>query len=740
MGSAEGEKRPGSPGFGGLAASAALTALSVLVLAPSVSAKVGEQRVESEDYEGFYDLDPGNRGGAYRSDDVDIEPTADAGGGFNVGWIQQGEWLEYAVALSAGRYEVTTRVASQSGAAQYSLSLAGSVFGTDVVGPTGGGQSWQTHRVGAVEVHADGVFTLRVESLGGEYNLNWIELTPALAAPGAVTYYISESTGSDGNDGLTEETPLQTLGRANALLLGPGDRVLFKSGDVWRGMFWPKGSGEPAHPVRIGAYGGGARPVIDGDGYQASVLLFNDDHYELADLELTNQASYLDGGGKAKSEPGFGGAVNDFGTGRNVRFGLKVVASSRSLSGFRLSNLHVRGVFPSPTNAAYTHQGYGIKFESQSDLSTNMIRTIADVDIDGITVRETGHYGVWIKPLGLTGNDVHKHDDFTLRNSTFLNTGGAGFVPVKASNVIVEHNVFDGSGSSIDPRMWARGSGLWPFDSRGVVIQHNVVRNARGPLDSYGVHIDYNNENVVVQYNYSQNNEGGFVQILGANENCGYRFNISVGDGGRVEGVNGALQNGRIFNVSNFCNVNAGCPSVGNFIYNNTVFVPNTVSPEVFFKAGSGETRFQNNLIVVEEGSAVLATHMAAAGVSYDIQDNLFYPQELFSLAGPLLDNAHYFAPQLRMPGATDPAMYKLLEESPAKSIGTAVESGEDYFGFPVREGTPPHLGAYNGAETFGGPSVPAMPLEFVVLAGVGIAVTGLRWVTAGRDGSEGAA
>ena len=112
MGSAEREKKPGTPAFSGLAASAALTALSVLVLAPGASATVGEQRVQSEDYEGFYDLDPGNRGGAYRSDDVDIEPTTDVGGGFNVGWVQQGEWLEYAVALSAGRYEVTTRVAS----------------------------------------------------------------------------------------------------------------------------------------------------------------------------------------------------------------------------------------------------------------------------------------------------------------------------------------------------------------------------------------------------------------------------------------------------------------------------------------------------------------------------------------------------------------------------------------------------------------------------------------------------
>jgi hypothetical protein len=493
-------------------------------------------------------------------------------------------------------------------------------------------------------------------------------------------------------------------------------------------MLWPKGAGEPAHPIRIGTYGGEARPVIGGDGYQASILLFNEDDYEIADLELTNQASYLDVGGNAKSEPGFGGAVNDFGTGRNVRFGLKVVASDRSLSGFRVSNLRVQGIFPSPTNSAYTHQGYGIKFESQSDLATNAMRTIADVDIESITVREAGHYGVWIKPLGLTGNDAHKHDDFTLRNSTFLNTGGAGFVSVKASNVIVEHNVFDGSGSSIDPRMWARGSGLWPFDSRGVVIQHSVVRNARGPLDSYGVHIDYNNEDVVVQYNYSENNEGGFVQILGANENCGYRFNISVSDGSRVAGVDGARQNGRIFNVSNFCNVDAGCPSVGNLIYNNTVFVPNTSSPEVFFKAGSGETRFQNNLIVVEEGSAVLATHMAASGVSYDFQDNLFYPQGLFSLEGPLVNNAHYFAPQLRMPGAREPAMYKLLEDSPAKSIGTARESGEDYFGFPVREGAPLNLGAYDGAETFGGLAVPALPLPFFLLARVGFFVSRLRW------------
>ena len=89
---------------------------------------------------------------------------------------------------------------------------------------------------------------------------------------------------------------------------------------------------------------------------------------------------------------------------------------------------------------------------------------------------------------------------------------------------------------------------MWPFDCKNVIIQHNKFLNARGPMDSYGAHIDYGNENVVIQYNYSYNNEGGFAEILGDNINCGYRYNISVNDGYR-EDPNGISWNkkGKIF-------------------------------------------------------------------------------------------------------------------------------------------------------------------------------------------------
>ena len=43
---------------------------------------------------------PGPQPSAFRSTNVDIESTADTGGGYNVGWIDTGEWLEYSPLLT----------------------------------------------------------------------------------------------------------------------------------------------------------------------------------------------------------------------------------------------------------------------------------------------------------------------------------------------------------------------------------------------------------------------------------------------------------------------------------------------------------------------------------------------------------------------------------------------------------------------------------------------------------------
>jgi len=82
----------------------------------------------------------------------------------------------------------------------------------------------------------------------------------AAASEGAATYYVSAS-GKDANDGLSPRSAWQTLDRVNSAALKPGDCVLFRRGDVFRGQLRPV-SGDVTGPIAYGAYGRGAKPRI----------------------------------------------------------------------------------------------------------------------------------------------------------------------------------------------------------------------------------------------------------------------------------------------------------------------------------------------------------------------------------------------------------------------------------------------------------------------------------------------
>lgn len=81
------------------------------------------------------------------------------------------------------------------------------------------------------------------------------------------TYYVSMSEGNDANDGLTTAAPFQTISRVNLLDLRPGDKVLFKCGDIWRGeMLVIKDSGTVPRPITFSSYPAGCpnKPVLSG--------------------------------------------------------------------------------------------------------------------------------------------------------------------------------------------------------------------------------------------------------------------------------------------------------------------------------------------------------------------------------------------------------------------------------------------------------------------------------------------
>ena len=502
------------------------------------------------------------------------------------------------------------------------------------------------------------------------------------------TYYVSTG-GDDSASGTTPLDPWRTLDRLNDESFSLGDHVLFERGGQWLGMFHLKGSGSQTQPIVVGAYGDPnlPAPILDGDGYQTALLIYNDSFINVENLVLTNQASHLDDDGVVKKLPTFLGESNDWGSGKNVRFGAKIVADTASMMGITIRNVVIHDIYPTPTNLDNVHLGYGIKLENHSDTLAGSINTINDIIIEGVTITHTGHYGLWIKALGLAGNEEIKNNNILVTGCTFTHTGGSGFVPNRCRDVVVEHCVFNHTGSSADDRMWKRGSGTWPFKCERVFIQKNRLMNAHGPQDSYSAHIDYGNRDVVVQYNLSFNNEGGFAEVLGDNVNCGYRYNISINDGYR-EDPDGEPWNkkGKIFWVSTFCGGPTRCPSVGTFFYNNTIYVDSTLNPEIYVWPEAGDILIANNLIYMDPAGEILPTFLETMENTYMINNNLFYPPTRINLDANLTQNALFSNPLFVESMSSIPLQsaltFQLRSSSPAIQAGVLISGNDDPLDF----------------------------------------------------------
>jgi len=136
---------------------------------------INEVLLEAEDYSAYSDSDAGNQGNVYKTDDVDIEATSDTGGGYNVGWTVQGEWLEYDVAVSSATYSFTSRVASDVGGGTFTITINNKTLGPLTVNRTGGWQTFESKVVGNT-ILTEGTHRLRIDVLSGNFNLNWIKL------------------------------------------------------------------------------------------------------------------------------------------------------------------------------------------------------------------------------------------------------------------------------------------------------------------------------------------------------------------------------------------------------------------------------------------------------------------------------------------------------------------------------------------------------------------------------------
>ncbi|RAV98202.1 xylosidase [Pseudochryseolinea flava] len=138
--------------------------------------------IQAEDFDNggqiiaYSDSDSSNNGGKYRPDEfVDIENCGE--GGFNVGWISGGEWLEYTVNVSiAGTYVLEIRVASANATGSSVRVEFGTedVTGKMVVPNTNGWQSYQT--ISKEVTLPQGTHIMRLLMGDGAFNINHLNI------------------------------------------------------------------------------------------------------------------------------------------------------------------------------------------------------------------------------------------------------------------------------------------------------------------------------------------------------------------------------------------------------------------------------------------------------------------------------------------------------------------------------------------------------------------------------------
>lgn len=436
----------------------------------------------------------------------------------------------------------------------------------------------------------------------------------------AKDYYVHPKLGDDSNNGLTKAFALKTLSSISKIKLRPGDRILLASDQLYTdGIRLICQMGTKDRPIII--------TTINWNSSKSKIIPAIIDFRESPNGILIQDSSFVEVSNLNLTTNGFFNEVN-----QKMRCGVLVKNSNSSsmehiiIKSLRINNIYYenygykRGTKEVRTANGTQKYGWGIR------VMNNQESLINNVKILYCSISNVSHTGV-----KLTGNSKNI-TDVTISNNIVYKTGGPGIQMSRVENVYVSNNIVSHSGSNDDSRKWGRGSGLWTWGASNILIEKNKFLYANGPGDSAGAHIDYNCDNVVLQYNISAYNSGGFCEILGNNYNCVYRYNISVNDGNRIKGVNGAFQEGKILWLSGFQGTKKPRKGpVNSYIYNNTIYCDSSVVTKIAIDNTSHGVLIANNIFYLEgDSKTVIGDQYKPDSSSGTSLKNVFFKNNLF--------------------------------------------------------------------------------------------------------------
>jgi len=469
----------------------------------------------------------------------------------------------------------------------------------------------------------------------------------------AATYYIDSRDGTDTANGLSPTSAWQSLDPVNARTFSPGDRILLKSGSRLTGRLRLQGSGEirEGHvvPIYIDQFGEGPLPRIETNGQFPEALLVHDvGFWEIRNLELTNRGP--------DRQPG--------------RTGVRVSNGSHApVRHIHLADLYVHDV---NSDLRKSHEGAGILFQSAGPGSR-----FDDMIIERCHLVRTDRNGICQR-----ADNAARSTGVVVRDNLLEDIGGDGIKIWGSDDARVERNVLRGGRT----RCQDAAAGIWPWDSDRTVIEYNEVSGMKGTRDGQGFDADYRCRDTLIQYNYSHDNQGGFLLVCTPRrsycERTVVRYNVSQNDG---------MQGGRVIQI-------AGAPR-DTKIYNNTIYAgPALDLPMISFNEWDGgwadNTSFANNIFYADGRVSYRLGNASKTTFTH----NVFYGRHD---RPPADRNANAVKPALAAPGSggagfTSLAGYRWIKSaSPVVGVFIPDHGPRDFFGTPVPDREAPTVGAH---------------------------------------------
>ena len=403
---------------------------------------------------------------------------------------------------------------------------------------------------------------------------------PIQASAKENTYYVDSKNGNDNNDGKSPNTPWKSLAKVNETEFKPGEKILLKVGSVWNGeSLHPKGSGQSGSPIVIDKYGdskSNEKPMLNGCGFIENVIqLYNQEYWEINNLEISN---FSKGDNSLKDAPN--------------RIAVKINGSDYGT----MHHIHLKNLYIHDVNGTLNNKLNGgiMIFAGGDKIPTNY----DDVLIEGCNFERVDRSGIKAVAAGIWCNrdeKTTKHKwypskNVIIRGNKLNDIGGDGITTRDTDGALIEHNVVTNSNMRCYKVNAKWNVAIWTFQADNTVIQYNEAAYTRSIYDGQGFDCDYLCNNTLMQYNYSHDNEGGFMLIMN-NQNYNnhpvIRYNISQNDGTRT------FQ----FNTGVAKDIE---------IYNNTIYTDKNVRPQIFNQGSKGivnKYNVYNNLFYITKGT-----------------------------------------------------------------------------------------------------------------------------------------